>query len=285
VNLHPRAIKEGRKRTKRWKRGPSQSQAGRPRMGGGASKNGTGTGTGRARKGHALAAVAAFKHGQTSNDPTTATRELRPNSTWKKCGGLQLEELGLFKYTRVVDVRWLLSFAKGEVSFESSMPYPSHRAVPAWQDVPANAIVPLDTLRDARMPYDALPILVLSYGWESIEHPDPQGHQLSCLLPVLASIVAFCDEIEDECQTFGIVWDYLSLPQRGRTSGYDAAKDDRTPEQLDIFKKGLSGINVWYGAPWTTVLLLDTAPRADATNRTPYENRGWVSTERVKSWA
>ena len=43
---------------------------------------------------------------------------------------------------------------------------------------------------------------------------------------------------------WGIVWDYMSLPQRGRTTGYDKDKDDRTPYQLGRFGRGLGGINV-----------------------------------------
>ena len=54
---------------------------------------------------------------------------------------------------------------------------------------------------------------------------------------------------------WGIVWDFLSLPQRGYTSGYVPdecdengkvvkSNDDRTPYQLVRFAKGLKSINV-----------------------------------------
>ena len=58
----------------------------------------------------------------------------------------------------------------------------------------------------------------------------------------------------------------MSLPQRGYTTRYvdderDAdgnlirSHDDRTPYQLARFGKGLKGINVWYGAQFTTTRL------------------------------
>ena len=76
------------------------------------------------------------------------------------------------------------------------------------------------------------------------------------------------------------MWDYLSLPQRGRTTGYDCAADDRTPEQRAKFVAGLQEINLWYGHPRTTTLLLDTPVPSDASNQTPYEARGWCIFER-----
>ena len=55
---------------------------------------------------------------------------------------------------------------------------------------------------------------------------------------------------------WGIVWDYMSLPQRGRTTGYDKDKDDRTPYELARFMKGLKSINQWYGHRFVTTLVL-----------------------------
>ena len=48
----------------------------------------------------------------------------------------------------------------------------------------------------------------------------------------------------------------MSLPQRGRTTGYDKDKDDRTPDELARFMKGLKSINVWYGHPYVNTLVL-----------------------------
>ena len=38
---------------------------------------------------------------------------------------------------------------------------------------------------------------------------------------------------------------FMSLPQRGYTSGYDKDKDDRSEYERLRFGKGLKGINVW----------------------------------------
>jgi len=100
------------------------------------------------------------------------------------------------------------------------------------------------------------------------------------LQPVLQSIVNWIDEDGASDRTWGVVWDFLALPQRGRTSAYDAAVDDRTPEQRARFKAGLAHINEWYGHPHSTVILLDGAMSEDAPNKTPYSQRGWCIFER-----
>jgi len=196
--------------------------------------------------------------------------------SWQTHGGSELEPL--FAHTCIIDIRWLLRFAKGEASFVPSTSYPSPRAVPAWQDVPKDAVVQLELLKTCKLDYNALPILVLSYGWASAEHPDPYGEHLQRLLPILESIVSYCEQVD--CETWGVMWDFLALPQRGRTTGYDAAADDRTPAQLATFRAGLGDINVWYGHPHTTSLLLNLPMPEGATNQTDYDERGWCIFER-----
>lgn len=84
--------------------------------------------------------------------------------------------------------------------------------------------------------------------------------------------------------TWGILWDFASLPQRGYTSTPGAYvdcgdQDDRTPEQLTRFKDGLCKINVWYShaAIWT--LILNTPLPPSAVNTRLYEQRGWCQFE------
>ena len=83
----------------------------------------------------------------------------------------------------------------------------------------------------------------------------------------------------------------MSLPQRGYTTRYvdderDAdgklirSHDDRTPYQLARFGKGLKGINVWYGAQFTTTLVCDFEMSAGAENSAPIDKRGWCIFER-----
>ena len=238
-------------------------------------------------------------------DASPATAEAGPvelpeGSTWYELGGAELEPCLASAF--VVDVRWLLKFALGEVMPECE------GVLPAWQQLPAAAEVKLEDLRRSKMDFN-LPVGVTSYGWDSKArvkalspsprwacitcsrfgrgrggrgregrggeaaprihsraflwvpllwgpiargallwaqgHPDRKGKTLQRLVPVLKAIVAECDSgLGGFPPTWGIVWDFMALPQRGYTTGYDPAQDDRTPEQLALFKAGLANINV-----------------------------------------
>ena len=206
------------------------------------------------------------------------TVELPPDSTWRKNGGAELEPLLVF--TTLVCVRWLLKFAKGEIL--PTWQQGRKGVVPAWQQLPTEAVVTVTQLRRSKWSY-GLPVGVLSYGWASRHHPDPTGEQLQRLVPMLEAIVAECNHIGGLDFTWGIMWDYLSLPQRGRTLGYDAAVDDRTPVERARFGMGLSHINIWYGAMYTHKLVLNMPMPADAENQAEYSRRGWCIFERLLS--
>jgi len=184
-------------------------------------------------------------------------------SRWHDFGGAELEPL--LAFTDVIDAAWLLKLLDGEVMPECKGVVP--------QLVPPEAKLSLETLR--RTTIDGLlPVAVLSYGWEGRRHPDPNGALLRRLRPVLEAMVHSCEHGPDQNKkdpdmkpaAWGILWDFMSLPQRGYTTRYvdderDAdgnlirSHDDRTPYQLARFGKGLKGINVWYGAQFTTTRL------------------------------
>ena len=206
------------------------------------------------------------------------TVKLPEDSTWHKHGGAELEPLLVF--TTLVCVRWLLKFAKGEIL--PTWQQGREGVVPAWQQLPKEAVVNVTQLRRSKWLY-GLPVGVLSYGWASRHHPDPTGEQLQRLVPVLEAIVAECDKVGGPDFTWGIMWDYLSLPQRGRTSGYDADVDDRTPDERARFGMGLSHINIWSGAMFTHKLVLNMPMPADAENQAEYLRRGWCIFERLLS--
>ena len=89
-----------------------------------------------------------------------------PNgSTWHKNGGAELEPL--LDFTTLIDVRWLLKVAEGEVTCvdERGDQLPTG-VVPAWQQLPEEAKARLDQMWTSRMGY-GLPVGVLSYGWAS----------------------------------------------------------------------------------------------------------------------
>jgi len=208
----------------------------------------------------------------------SAIAQLPPDgSTWGRFGGAELEPL--LAYTDVIDALWLLKLAKGEVMPERK------GVVPPWQLLPAEAKLDLATLRKTTMKF-VLPIAVLSYGWAAPHHPDPTGAQLQRLVPVLEAMVHSTQHGISKSTTtekpaaWGIVWDFMSLPQRGYTTGYDPQKDDRTPYQLGRFIKGLGSINVWYGAVYVTTVVCDWPMPECAQNTVPIDRRGWCIFER-----
>ena len=208
----------------------------------------------------------------------SASRVAPPDeSAWHEFGGAELEPH--LAATTIINVAWLLMFAKGEVMPERK------GVVPAWQQLPPEATLDLATLRQTTM-YGCLPVAVLSYGWAAADEPDPTGALLRQLVPVLERMVHSCehgvngDGRGNKPAAWGIVWDYMSLPQRGRTTGYDKDKDDRTPYELARFMKGLKSINVWYAHEYVTTLVCDWLMPEGALNSAPIERRGWCIFER-----
>ena len=207
---------------------------------------------------------------ETARIASESALPLPKGSTWLKWGGAALEPL--LAFTDVIDAAWLLQLAKvGGV-------------VPPWQHLPPEAKLSLTQLRCSKMKF--LPIAVLSYGWAGRTHPDQTGEQLRNLIPVLEAMVHSCTygihpkSRNERPVAWGIVWDFLSLPQRGYTGGYNAALDDRSPYELARFRNGLGGINVWYGHPYTTTFVLDLPMPTGADNSAPIDRRGWCIFER-----
>ena len=201
-----------------------------------------------------------------------AAEPLPPGSTWVKdkfgmsFGGPELEPL--LAHTTLINVDWLVDFADRKVMPERE------GVVPAWQQLPSEAIVSLTQLRQGTYG-PGLPVAVLSYGWAAKHHLDPTGEQLRRMLPALRSMKNF-----GYVPTWGLVWDFMSLPQRGYTTKYDADHEDRTDYQLKRFIKGLKHINVWYGHERVTTLVCDWPMPAGAQNPHPIDVRGWCVFER-----
>lgn len=210
--------------------------------------------------------------------------DLPVGSTWHKWDGAELEPL--LAHTTVIDARWLLKLSKGEVMPERE------GVVPAWQELPPQAVVTLAALRNTTL-LGILPIAVLSYGWASRAHPDPTGEQLRRLQPALEAMLCgwSSDNPAYHAETWGVVWDFASLPQRGYTTGYVAdeldisgqllqSNDDRTPYQQARFAAGLRAINRWYAHPYTTTLVCDWSMPDGAENDAHVGQRGWCLFER-----
>ena len=202
------------------------------------ANNATGAGEAKEEDADALLAADVARIEAERREP------LPEGSEWKAYGGDEIERI--LPFIDVIDASWLLKLAKGEVMPERK------GVVPAWQDVPPEAKLSLATLRKTTMDLK-LPIAVLSYAWAGRGHCDPTGALLRRLKPVLERMAHCCQHgkgpmfPDERPAAWGIIWDFMSLPQRGYTSGYDAARDDRTQYQLARFARGLGSINVPYG--------------------------------------
>ena len=207
-----------------------------------------------------------------------AAEPLPERSKWVKAGSQEMggpELEPLLAHTTLINVDWLVDFGDGKVMPERE------GVVPAWQQLPPEAIVSLTQLRQTKYPL-GLPVAVLSYGWAAKHHPDPTGEQLRRMLPALRSMKNFKNSTGyvGTVPTWGLVWDFMSLPQRGYTTKYDADHEDRTDYQLKRFGKGLKHINVWYGHERVTTLVCDWPMPAGAQNPHPIDVRGWCVFER-----
>ena len=176
---------------------------------------------------------------------------------WSSFGGEMVEEV-MLEHVTLIDARYLLALhVRGGV-------------VPRWQDVPTAARIDRSSVwrlyNWQRM--FSLGILVLSYPWLDLDHPDKNGEQLARIAPILTHMLAFCG---GDAFTVGVLWDYCSLPQ-----------PSRTPAESKRFRSGLASLMTWYAHPYTHVLLVTTPLPTGAKygNTRPYAARGWCEVER-----
>ena len=104
--------------------------------------------------------------------------------------------------------------------------------VPRWQDVPAAARINAASVWRLRgFNGFGVPILVLSVPWLDRHHPDKHGATLRRILPILRACreEALKKKWMPHC-TFGVFWDYMSLPQGA----------DRSEAEYARFKQGLA---------------------------------------------
>ena len=171
----------------------------------------------------------------------------------------------LMEVTTLVCIKWLVRLGR------------AGGIIPPWQSLPREAhasVVELSRFHASEL--GQLPILALSYPWLARGHPDPQGLILRRILPLLELLAQVCDR---QNSTVGVLWDFMSYPQRGYSGGSDPAIDDRSESQKARFRSGLSKINVFHAAARVIVLRVDvpiaTIARTKVENDRPIENRGW----------
>mmetsp|Transcript_120119 Transcript_120119/g.351042 ORF Transcript_120119/g.351042 Transcript_120119/m.351042 type:complete len:441 (+) Transcript_120119:95-1417(+) len=197
----------------------------------------------------ASAAEASDSISESVSDSPFASEEL-----WVQYGGEAVE--GLLDDCALVDVHYLIQLADGG------------GIVPRCQELPEVARITRANvwrLRQAATRY-FLPVLALSYCWLDATHPDALGETLALIKPVLMAIY---DEVRcnaGQHATVGVMWDFISLPQRPRSE----AEEER-------FSCGLRRINEWYRHPYITVLAVTNAlPTGKPyTNTRLFSERGW----------
>lgn len=163
---------------------------------------------------------------------------------------------------RILDVDWLLEM-------------PEDYIICRRQDLPDEAFLPPAA---AAILLDSARFVVLSYSWLTKQHPDPEGFHFRKIRHYLDShrerIVASTMSLKHEhFHKTGMFWDFASLPQKGPDG-------KRTPEEKEIFKRGLGAMAHLYGSKNTTVLLQKAQPEG---METPYDDRGWCLFEATVS--
>ncbi|CAK0857612.1 unnamed protein product [Prorocentrum cordatum] len=180
------------------------------------------------------------------------------------------------------------------------------------QELPEEAFVSAGELRaiweaSGRGGVDKVaPIITISFCWDSREHPDPNGVQLSLVIDTLEQERHKYSRGMDNFEGFsdmGVFWDWPSLLQgdpdkadeakaaalrQGKTQkdaqkAADEAK--RTPAEKAAFKHGLQEtMDLWYAHQATTVLLLTQHPRERGSEREcGYDQSGWTTYERCSA--
>eukprot|EP00929_Paragymnodinium_shiwhaense_P103207 TRINITY_DN6652_c0_g1_i4.p1 TRINITY_DN6652_c0_g1~~TRINITY_DN6652_c0_g1_i4.p1 ORF type:complete len:634 (+),score=167.33 TRINITY_DN6652_c0_g1_i4:88-1989(+) len=196
------------------------------------------------------------------------------DSIWCRYGGRDLEPL--LTVTTLVDLQWLARLARHEV-------LPERKGVsPGWSQLPLEAQVSASQLQaSGSVPQGQLPIVVFSCPWASEEHPDPDGSQLQRLLPLLEVIEDSFIAPEPKPQTWGVFWDYMSMPQRTSRS-----RSEASAEKLARCDLATAQVHRWFAHPFTLSVLQD-APLCDLYGGSrrcrPYYERGWCLFERQLS--
>jgi len=178
----------------------------------------------------------------------------KSNDLWNQYGGKAVEEL--LDDCTLVDAHYLVKLAdEGGI-------------VPRWQELPDVARITRANVWRLRCAAETyfLPVLALSYCWLDADHPDALGETLRRVKPFLEAMVKYATKNSGKHATIGVMWDFVSLPQRPR---------DQTEEER--FKCGLKRINEWYRHPYLSVLAVtNPLPTGkEYTNTRLYSERGW----------
>jgi len=109
-------------------------------------------------------------------------------------------------------------------------------------------------------------VVVLSYRWTQQAHPDESRHHLSVLVKFLTLYLDWVRKVLG-IHDVAVFWDFPSLLQK-----------PRTPEQDQLFYKGLDSANIIYGHEFSTVVMQTSQPAG--SQGLDYSSSGWCRFER-----
>jgi hypothetical protein len=126
--------------------------------------------------------------------------------------------------------------------------------------------------RNTELCANQLPVLAVSYTWETPDHPDPLGETLVLLADAIERAQLFRDQQQSLPDELAIFWDWASLCQKGPGGA------ERPPPEQAAFDSALRRMQLWYAHQQTTVVMI-TVQRA-GSEALPYHSRGWPTFER-----
>jgi len=211
-------------------------------------------------------------------------RYTSPDSIW---AALQTESV------RLPRMSWLIELAR------------AGGVLPRRQDVPKEAFAPLSELKEMYGDGNKdglLPIIAISFCWDTPQHPDPEGKQL-------ATVAAALEKNKSKYSSFGkhsfpemgVFWDWPSLyqkdpklwhpccggpafvpPEERTEEEAEAARayeESRTEEEKKAFSVALhETMDLWYAHQGTTVYKLTRLPEGSLRTN-GYMESGWTSYE------
>lgn len=131
----------------------------------------------------------------------------------------------------------------------------SKRLLPCRQELPEEAFA---SAYESVQSIDIdLKVTVISHGWLSLGHPDPEGARRTDFKSLFAR----------HCVPQYVFLDYLSLYQ-----------GNRNPTEDKLFREALGSMHLIYSNPHWHVARFLTVPES-SPNATPYRNRGWCCFE------
>ena len=173
-------------------------------------------------------------------------------------------------HVRLVKMSWLIKHAKNKGIL-------SRR-----QELPEEAFISVEELQ--RMYGDGnrdgvLPIIAISFCWETASHPDPEGKQLATVAAMMEQEQAKYAQAQGSFTGFsdmGVFWDWPSIYQKD-------AKGERTEAEKEGFHYALhETMDLWYAHQGTTVYMLTKLPE-NSTRKISYADSGWTTYERCSA--